>query len=50
MKQKSIVRTSSQEESAEHSPQEEVQRTFLTFKDYFVADIDAFDFSNDGKK
>ena len=50
--EQSINRTSSQEDSPESSPQaqEESQRMFLTLKDTFVADIDAFDFSNDGKR
>ena len=50
MDEQSINRTSSQEDSSESSPQEESQRTFLTLKDSFVADVDVFDFSNDGKK
>ena len=52
MDEQNINRTSSQEDSPESSPQaqEESQRMFLTLKDTFVADIDAFDFSNDGKR
>lgn len=50
MDEQNINRTSSQEDSSETSPQEESQRMFLSLKDSFVADIDAFDFSHDGKK
>ena len=50
MVKQNINRTSSQEDSSESSPQEESQGMFLTLKDSFVANIDAFDFSNDGKK